>query len=94
MSCSELLFLLASYDILAEAYEESREYLSEPLDEPDEWLINLQNHLLWHTYEVAVDEDADAVVLTAIGLVMKAKRIKANDLTGEVKAILNDLTLV
>lgn len=95
MSCSDpLLRMVSEYDGLAAAYTRSWEYLDDPLDEPEEWLINLQNHLLWGSYQTGRDDNEDVVVLEAIVSMAQELGLRSCDITGPVRQILDELTLV
>ena len=72
----------------------SWDYLNDPLDEPEEWLINLQNHLLWGSYQTGRDDDEDVVVLEAIVSMAHKLGLGPYDLAGPVRRILDELTLV
>lgn len=85
---------LYEYDNLEAAHEVAFSYLEDPLDNPEFWLINLQNELIWHTYQVGRDADEDTVVLEAIVTVAKELRLGPYDVTGETRRILDELTLV
>ena len=95
MPCSDsLLRMVSEYDSLAAAYTKSWDYLNDPLDEPEEWLINLQNHLLWGSYQTGRDDDEDVVVLEAIVSMAHKLGLGPYDLAGPVRRILDELTLV
>ena len=95
MSCSDsLLKMVSRYEVLEAAYEKCWDCISDPLDDPEEWLINLQNHLIWGSYQVCRDEDADVVVLEAITSLAEFLGLGPYDITGEVRRIFDELTLV
>lgn len=84
---------LYEYDTLEAALEAASLFLSGPPGDREGWLINLQNHLVWRSYRVGEDPDCDAVVLEAIASVMSRHGLRARDLTGELRKLLDDLTL-
>lgn len=85
---------VSDYRTLETAYWDVADCLECPPDELDAWLIELQNHLIWGSYLVAQDLDADAVVLEAIAHTAERLGLGAYDVTGEVRRILDELTLV
>lgn len=84
---------LYEYETLETALEAVSLLLSNLPEDSEEWLINLQNHLVWRSYRVGEDLDRDAVVLEAACAVMRYHGLRARDLTGELRKLLNDLTL-
>lgn len=68
------------YSTLEAAYEAVFLYLCELPDNAEEWLINLQNHLIWRSYKPHESEDADMVVFEAIIRTLKKHELKAKDL--------------
>ena len=84
---------LYEYDTLEAALEAASLFLSGPPEDREGWLINLQNHLVWRSYRVSEDPDCDAVVLEAIASVMSRHGLRARDLTGVLRKLLDDLTL-
>ncbi len=84
---------LYEYETLETALEAVSLLLSNLPEDSEEWLINLQNHLVWRSYRVGEDLDRDAVVLEAACAVMRHHGLRARDLTGELRKLLNDLTL-
>ena len=85
---------LYEYDHLEAAYQAAFDYLDDPPEAEDAWLINLQNHLIWGSYFVGQDTNADVVVLEAITSLAVRLGLRAYDLTGETRRILDELTLV
>ena len=84
---------LYEYETLETALEAVSLLLSNLPEDSEEWLINLQTHLVWRSYRVGEDLDRDAVVLEAACAVMRHHGLRARDLTGELRNLLNDLTL-
>lgn len=90
----ELYKELFDYSTLETAYEGAFEYLSGEIEDEEEWIINLQNHLIWRTYEPGEDPDMDCVVLTAISNILKSHGLRVGDLQEpELRRIIEDLTL-
>lgn len=58
----------------------------------EEWLINLQNHLIWGTYGPADDENADLVVLYAIDAVRRRRGLLFSEVPGRAARLLAYLT--
>ena len=85
---------LYEYQTLEAAYMVAFDYLEDPIDDPEPWLINLQNELIWNTYQVGRDADEDIVVLEAIVATAKSMNFGPYDITGEARRILDELTLV
>ena len=84
---------LYDYSVLEAAYEAAFLYLADPPEAEEEWLINLQNHLIWRSYEPAADPDMDCVVLTAIDRLLKSHGLKAREVQDpDLRRILTDLT--
>lgn len=79
--------------MLDAAFNAAYLYLNDPSDSAEEWLINLQNHLVWRSYSPGEDPDMDIVVLEAIGLVLKRHSARAEDAGLEIKTIVDILTL-
>ena len=52
----------------------------EEMDETEEGLLNLHNHLVWHSYRPGKDPVADAIVLFVIDGIMKEHEIGTEDL--------------
>lgn len=94
MDSDAIYRMLYEYDHLEAAYWAVYEYLDNPPESEDEWLINLQNHLIWETYQVCRDGDADTVVLEAITSLAVRLGLGPYDITGESRRILDELTLV
>lgn len=94
MDPEALYRLVYEYDTLEAAYCSAYEYLEAPPEDEDAWLIDLQNHLVWRSYQTGYDPDWDVVVLEAISTLVKRLGLRANDVTGETRRILNELTLV
>lgn len=94
MDADALYRMLYEYDHLEAAYWAASDYLDDPPENEDEWLINLQNHLIWKTYQVCQDGDADTVVLAAITSLATRLGLGPYDITGETRRILDELTLV
>ena len=94
-SSDPLLLEVCGYENLEAALYYIYDNLNDPPDEKNEeaWLIDLQNRLIWG-YEAGTNEDHDAVVLEAIQFTMRDYGMTPVMLTGEVKRILDDLTLV
>lgn len=84
---------LYEYGTLEAAFEAVLLFLNNLPEDNEEWLINLQNHLVWRSYRVGEDPDCDAVVLEAACAVMRHHGLRARDLTGELRKLLDDLTL-
>lgn len=85
---------LYDYSTLEAAYEAVFLYLYEVPEDSEAWLINLQNHLVWRSYEPGQNPDEDSVVLTAIGNILKTHGIKSHEVEeAELRRIIADLTL-
>jgi len=85
---------LYDYTTLEAAYEAAFLYLYDTPEDSEAWLINLQNHLIWQSYEPGQNPDEDSVVLTAIGNILKAHGIKCHEVREpELRRIIADLTL-
>lgn len=93
-SSDPLLLEVCGYENLEAALYYIYDHMNDPPgeEEEEEWLINLQNRLIWG-YEVGENEDHDTVVLEAIQFTMRDYNLSPAMLTGEVKRILDDLTL-
>lgn len=92
----ELYKELYDYGTLENAFECAYLYLTGEYDEEEreEWLINLQNRLIWKEYEPGTDPDEDCVVLTAIQHLLKAHGMKSYEVEEpELRRIIADLTL-
>ena len=84
---------LYEYDTLEAAFEAAFLLLADPPEDSEEWLINLQNHLIWRSYEPAADPDEDCVVLTAIGRLLKRHGLKSYEVEDpDIRRIIADLT--
>lgn len=83
---------LYGYGTLCDAYEAAFLYLDEPQENAEEWLINLQNHLVWGSYHTGNDPDSDTVVLSVIDILLKRHSLKISDTTGRVAEIIGELT--
>ncbi|MEG2679468.1 MAG: hypothetical protein RR949_05955, partial [Oscillospiraceae bacterium] len=59
-----------------------------------ETIINLQNHLLWGSYEPGEDPDMDSITLVAIDIVSKRRGIRLFDAPGRSAAIVSELLTV
>lgn len=57
----------------------------------EEWLVNLQNHLMWGTYGLVDDENADLVVLYAIEAVRR-RGLLFSEVPGRAACLLAYLT--
>ena len=77
---------LYEYETLETALEAVSLLLSNLPEDSEEWLINLQNHLVWRSYRVGEDLDRDAVVLEAACAVMRHHGLRARDLTGSCES--------
>lgn len=93
-----LMRTVCAYATLEQALQEAQEqdYMNDPPESPGDveaWIINLQNCLLWG-YQTGVDEDQDVVVLEAITATAKKLGLGPYDITGPVRRILDELTLV
>ena len=85
---------LYDYGTLETAFEGAYLYLSGEIEDVEEWLINLHNHLVWQTYEACQDPDMDCVVLTAISNILKRHGLKAGEVQEPLlRRIIADLTL-
>jgi len=85
---------LYEYNTLEAAYEAAFLYLSDPPEDEEVWLINLQNHLIWRSYRAAENPDEDCVVLTAIDRLLKSHGLKSHEVTDpDIRRIISDLTL-
>lgn len=85
---------MLEYDTLEAAYEAAFLYLEGVPDSTEEWLINLQNHLIWHSYDPGEDPDMDCVVLSAVSILLERHGIKARDIEDpELRRIIDILTL-
>lgn len=67
-----------SYDRLAEASRKL--HLNPAQAENEERLMNLHNHLVWHSYSPGQDEVTDAIFCAAIQSVMKEYNLQKSDL--------------
>ena len=94
MDSDALYRMLYEYDNLEAAYQAAFDFLEDPPEDEDAWLINLQNHLIWKSYLVTQDGNADTVVLEAITSLAKRLGLGPYDVTGETRRILDELTLV
>ncbi len=84
---------LYEYDALEAAFEAAFPFLADPPEDSEEWLINLQNHLIWRSYEPAKDPDEDCVVLTAIDRLLKAHGLAGPEVEEpELRRIIDGLT--
>lgn len=82
------------YATLEAAYEAAFLYLDDPQEDSEAWLINLQNHLIWRSYEPGEDPDLDCVVLSAVSILLKRHGISARDVASpELRNIIDTLTL-
>lgn len=94
MNAAELYAELYDYDTLEAAYEAAFLYLESPPEDREPWLINLQNHLIWRSYEPGKDPDMDCVVLSGVSILLKRHGLKSRDVTSpELRQIIDDLTL-
>lgn len=94
MSVAELYAELYSYDTLEAAYEAAFLYLESPPEGCEPWLINLQNHLIWRSYEPGKDPDMDCVVMSGVSILLKRHGLAFRDVTSpELRRIIDDLTL-
>lgn len=84
-------FLLEVCDIttLRAAYELAEDGIEE--EHGEEWLINLQNHLIWNSYGHGNDPDADLVALHAIGIVLGRRGLCLSEIPGRAAEILAGL---
>lgn len=78
-----------SYDRLEEASKKL--HLNPMVPENEEWLMNLHNHLVWHSYCPGKDETADAIFCTAIRDVMNEYSPQKEDIPIIYVAYLNIL---
>lgn len=92
MSEQQLYQELYDYDTLYTAYEAAFIYLDISHENVEEWLINLQNHLVWNSYSTGNDPDSDTVVLSAIDILLKRHSLKISDITGRIAEIIGELT--
>jgi len=84
---------LYEYDTLEAAFEAAFLLLADPPEDSEEWLINLQNHLIWRSYEPAADPDEDCVVLTAIDRLLAAHGLTGPEVEEpELRRIIDGLT--
>ena len=83
---------LYQYETLEAAYETAFLYLRDPPADEEPWLINLQNHLVWESYQTG-DEDRDTVLLEAMDIVMKRHGLRGWDLGGAFRRLHDELTL-
>lgn len=85
-----------AYDTLSAAYATIWDSLSEDcLDKTEEEvIINLQNHLLWGSYEPGEDPDMDSITLAAIDILSKRQGISLFDAPGRSAAIVSELLTV
>lgn len=94
MTGSELYAELYEYSTLEAAYEAAFLYLDDVPENSEEWLINLQNHLIWRSYEPGKDPDMDCVVLSGVSILLKRHDLKTSDVSSpELRKIIDDLTL-
>lgn len=85
---------LYDYTTLEAAYDAAFLYLDDAPEDSEAWLINLQNHLVWRSYEPGQNPDEDSVVLTAIGNILKAHGLKSHEVKEpELRRVIADLTL-
>lgn len=93
--CGQRDYLAEVYDfaVLESAYESSYLYLGDLPESAEEWLINLQNHLIWRSYQPGEDPDMDIVVLNAIGIILKRHSLRIEDAGLEIKTFVDVLTL-
>ena len=82
------------YNTLEAAYNAASEYFDVMPDNPEEWLINLQNHLMWRSYKPYDDDIADCVILEAISIVITKHGIKIVDTDPGTQSIIKMLTQV
>lgn len=82
------------YHTLEAAYDAASEYFDAMPDNPEEWLINLQNHLMWRSYKPYNNDFADCVVLEAIDIVLTNQGVTPQDADPETVWIIYQLTQV
>ncbi|WP_195985395.1 hypothetical protein [Clostridium sp. D33t1_170424_F3] len=93
MDAAELYAELYDYDTLEAAFEAASLYLEGPPEDSEPWLINLQNHLIWRSYEPGKDPDMDRVVLSGVSILLKRHSLTGCDVTSpELRRIIDDLT--
>lgn len=91
MSADELYAELYDYDTLEAAYEAVSLYLEDPPEDGEPWLINLQNHLIWRSYETGESPDFDTVVLCAADIIRKRHGLRALSVPGRTGEIIREL---
>ena len=82
------------YTALEAAYDAVYLLLDDPPDSAEEWLVNLQNHLIWRSYKPGEVPDMDAVVLEAISTLLNRYSIRAEDAGADIERIVDVLTLI
>lgn len=83
------------YCTLEAAYEAAFLYLDDDIPyNAEEWLINLQNHLVWGSYGPGENPNMDVVVLSAIDIILKRYSLRSTDAGEEIGYIVDYLTLV
>ena len=95
-TADELLKAVCDYRTLESALEDAGEYMDDPPESAGDieaWVIDLQNCLLWG-YQVGANADHDVAVLEAITSTAKRLHLGPYDITGTVRRILDELTLV
>jgi hypothetical protein len=81
------------YEVIEAAYENTYPYLDDPPNDAEEWLINLHNHLVLHSYKPGRDPAHDTIVLSAIDSALKRRGIQVEDADKKTRKIINYLTL-
>lgn len=82
---------LYDYDTLEAAYEAAFPYLEDLPEDSEAWLINLQNHLIWRSYETGETPDFDTVILCAADIIAKRHGICGLSLPGRTGEIVMEL---
>lgn len=84
------------YENLSDARYRAIDALSdEAIDRPEEeTIINLQNHLIWGSYDPGEDPDMDTITLTAIDIVRQRRGLRFSEIQGRAAIIVAALLTV
>lgn len=59
----------------------------EETEEVEIGLLNLHNHLVWHSYRPGIDQSADAILSSVISELMEEYNLDASDFPAEFQEI-------
>lgn len=59
----------------------------EETEESEVWLLNLHNHLVWHSYEPGSDPAADAILLSVLKELLEENNLDVSAVPAEFREI-------